>query len=415
MANHIFISHASEDHDFVLSLAAALKARGIPVWIDNWDIPPGANWELTVEDALYACEQFLIVLSPAAVGSPEVRGELRTALDENKPILPVYHQKCRIPYRLRAIQYIDYRKRGTDDEGALAEVLRALGVQEADARSAPDAAGPGERVERVPETPKAPPPAQEEKVLPDILTPRQSYEPEMVLIPVGGFLMGSDPAKDKDAQDDEQPQHFLALPAYYLARTPVTNAQYLAFVQDAGQGAPGGWQGDKPPKGKEDHPVVDVTWRDALAYCRWLAQATGRPYALPSEAEWEKGARGTDGRIYPWGNDWAAARCNCYERREGDTTPVGAYPGGASPYGLLDMAGNVWEWTRSLWDREYPYVPNDGRENLEAGGARVVRGGAFDFTSGFVRCAFRLSLNPAQWVRGLGFRVVLGPGFPPSL
>jgi hypothetical protein len=135
MADHVFISHANEDHDFVLPLAEALKARGVPVWIDNWDIPPGANWELTVEDALYACARFLIVLSPAAVRSPEVRGELRTALNENKPILPLLYQECRIPYRLHAIQYVDFRNLGPDDEAALAEVLRALGAREADVRA----------------------------------------------------------------------------------------------------------------------------------------------------------------------------------------------------------------------------------------------------------------------------------------
>ncbi len=215
-------------------------------------------------------------------------------------------------------------------------------------------------------------------------------ESEMILIPAGEFLMGSDSKKDKDADNKEQPQHSLYLPDYYLAKIPVTNAQYLAFVQAVGHEPPGYWQGGKPPSGKEEHPVVDVSWYDAMAYCRWLAEVTGKPYSLPSETEWEKGSRGPSigsgsGRIYPWGDQWDAKRCNTGKGSKGDATPVGAYPLGASLYGLLDCAGNVWEWTRSLWGTDwkkpqfgYPYDSTDGRENLEAGSdiLRVLRGGS---------------------------------------
>jgi formylglycine-generating enzyme required for sulfatase activity len=216
----------------------------------------------------------------------------------------------------------------------------------------------------------------------------QPFEPEMVLIPAGEFLMGSDPSVDKDAQDGEQPQHILYLPDYYLAKTPVTNAQYAAFVYATGHEPPLHWEDGKPPRGREDHPVKWVHWADAVAYCDWLAEVTGKPYRLPSEAEWEKGARGTDGRIYPWGNQWDEERCNSGEDYEFHTTPVGAYPEGASPYGLLDMAGNVLEWTRSVF-KNYPYDPEDGREDLEAGGYHVLRGGSFYLDLTAVRCAFR--------------------------
>ena len=114
------------------------------------------------------------------------------------------------------------------------------------------------------------------------------------------------------------------MPDYSLAKTPVTNGQYAAFVEESGQDPPQNREGGKPPSGQGDHPVVNVTWHDAVAYCRWLAEATGKPYRLPSEAECEKGSRGTDGWIFPWGNEWDAKRCNSEEGGPGGTTPVGA-------------------------------------------------------------------------------------------
>jgi formylglycine-generating enzyme required for sulfatase activity len=183
---------------------------------------------------------------------------------------------------------------------------------------------------------------------------------------------------------------------------------------------PNRWKGWKPPEGKEEHSVVNVSWYDVLAYCAWLSKVTGKSYRLPSEPEWEKGARGTDGRIYPWGNARDVQRCNSNESGVLKTAAVGAYPAGASPYGLLDMAGNVWEWTLSLWgkgrdesDFKYPYRPGDGRENLEADASvlRVLRGGAFADYQRYVRCAYRFRDSPNLEDFNIGFRVMLAPGF----
>ena len=245
-------------------------------------------------------------------------------------------------------------------------------------------------------------------------------EPEWVEIPAGPFLMGT-PKEDiptlvkkyggkSEWYEDETPQHEVHLPAFYIARVPVTNAQYLLFVRATGHDAPEHWRSGQPPKGKELHPVVNVTWYDALAYCDWLSSATGKPVTLPSEAEWEKAARGTDGRIYPWGNTFDASRCNSREMGLGDTTPVGIFPKGASPYGVLALSGNVWEWTRSLYEK-YPYDPADGRENLEASRNmyRVLRGGAFYNYRRYVRAAVRDGNLPNTRNGFNGFRVVLSP------
>ncbi|MEW5867675.1 MAG: SUMF1/EgtB/PvdO family nonheme iron enzyme [Chloroflexota bacterium] len=234
-------------------------------------------------------------------------------------------------------------------------------------------------------------------------------EPQWVTIPDGEFWMGSE---SKQSDDDERPAHRLRLEAFCLARTPLTNAQYAIFVADQKVKPPQHWPGGQPPKGKENHPVVNVSWHEALAYCNWLGEKIERKVYLPSEAEWEKAARGAqDRREYPWGEAWDALRCNSDELGLGDTTPVGLFLNGASPYRVLDLSGNVWEWTRSLWGSSYPYQPEDGRENLQAGDdkARVVRGGSFFNFPGLVRCSFRSGNVPDGRDDALGFRVAASP------
>ena len=163
------------------------------------------------------------------------------------------------------------------------------------------------------------------------------------------------------------------------------------------------------PAGKEKHPVVFVSWKDAIAFCEWLSKEAGRKYRLPTEAEWEKAARGTDGREWPWGNEPPTKdneRCN-FRVIVGDTTPVGHYPKGASPYGIMDMAGNVWEWTSSLY-KNYLFdliYPNIEREDESALASHVVRGGSFGNEDRHVRCASWSDLHPDDRDDFSGFRV----------
>ncbi|MBI3242977.1 MAG: formylglycine-generating enzyme family protein [Chloroflexi bacterium] len=242
-------------------------------------------------------------------------------------------------------------------------------------------------------------------------------EPEMVRVPAGEFWMGSDEGDKEAYSDDEKPRHRVYLPEFWIGRYLVTNEEYRLFLlDDRSRKASSAWQGRDFPMGKANHPVQYVSWKDALAYCQWLSRLSGGSYTLPSEAEWEKAARGKDGLKYPWGDDWQADLCNTSESKINDTTPVGKYSslGGDSPYGCADMAGNVAEWTRSLLEGDksefkYPYDPQDKqRENLNAADKvrRVVRGGSFIVDRWFARCASR-TWN--YWSGLHGFRVVAVP------
>jgi formylglycine-generating enzyme required for sulfatase activity len=233
------------------------------------------------------------------------------------------------------------------------------------------------------------------------------FEPELVLIPGSRFTMGSDRTSDRYSYDDEHPQHQVSLAEFHIAKYPITNAQYQHFVKATGHRMPPHLQVQYKPDCDPGHPVVWVSWEDANAYCAWLSQATGRAYRLPTEAEWEKAARGRDARAYPWGDEPPNKRRCAFENHEGVTaTPVGQYsPQGDSPYGCGDMAGNVWEWCHSLY-KPYPYDPTDGREDPATGGPRVLRGGAFYTNLRRVRCASRLRYFPHLWLNVIGFRVV---------
>ncbi|MFN8439283.1 MAG: SUMF1/EgtB/PvdO family nonheme iron enzyme [Caldilineaceae bacterium] len=240
-------------------------------------------------------------------------------------------------------------------------------------------------------------------------TPKIDFD--WVTIAAGEFLMGSDRAKDKCAFGDELPQHKLYLPSFKIARVPVTVEQFAQFIKATGYkttaeqnseeyywAAPRGKDSDV--RNKQNHPVTCVTWHDAIKFCEWAE------VRLPTEAEWERAARWTDGRIYPWGNEAPdQSRCN-FDRNVSDTTPVGNYPKGVSKEGVLDMAGNVWEWV-STKDEAYPYDAKDGREELTGDEHRLLRGGSWFYPLDFVRGAIRYNNNAVDWNDDFGFRVVI--------
>jgi len=241
---------------------------------------------------------------------------------------------------------------------------------------------------------------------------------EMVLIPAGEFPMGS---KESEGDKDEHPQHTVYLPAYYIDKYEVTNAQYYQFwLADGGEKskhAPASYGnaysiGDWPEvaKTKPNYPVVGVSWFDAQAYCEWAKKR------LPTEAEWEKAARGADSRTWPWGNDFNEnindknKHSNRWDGDDGyDNTiaPVGSYPTGVSTYGVYDMAGNVWEWVADWYDKDYySHSAKNNPKGPDKGKLRIVRGGSWRNREYTQKCANRYYCYPDIWGNTLGFRCV---------
>jgi formylglycine-generating enzyme required for sulfatase activity len=249
---------------------------------------------------------------------------------------------------------------------------------------------------------------------------------EMVYVPADEFIMGSSDADVDSALalcneyygdcqrswfEDEQPRHTVYLNAFYVDKTEVTNVQYQACVEAGACDAPS----DATYYDNADyaqHPVVYVDWYEAKAYCEWAGKR------LPTEAEWEKAARGTDGRVYPWGNTFDGSKLNfcdkncSYDWKDASvddgyakTAPVGSYPAGASPYGALDMAGNVWEWVADWYDADYyDRSPSRNPQGLDSGAFKVLRGGSWHGAPDLVRSSGRDGFSPDRRNYRRGFR-----------
>jgi formylglycine-generating enzyme required for sulfatase activity len=240
---------------------------------------------------------------------------------------------------------------------------------------------------------------------------------EMLVVPAGSFFMG-----------EGSEQHELFLPDYQLGKYPLTNVEYRRFIdaggyRDKNWWTEAGWleigQNQNQPRfwiderfNKPNQPVIGLSWYECVAYCRWLSAETGRPYRLPTEAEWEKGARGDDGRLFPWGNEFDPGRLNGRGPRDRQvcaSTPVGLYPTGVSPYGLFDCVGNVWEWCATRWKKPFPYDTEQDEwqaDYLQGQYLRVLRGGSWYFRSEVTNCTHRFKFQPYGWTDRGGCRLV---------
>jgi len=358
----------------------------IQPWLDEEELYPGQDWDMEIEKAVETADAIIVCLTKNSISKEGyVQRELRIVLDyaDYKPegtlyIIPLRLEECEPPRSLRKWQYADYfegqRERGFERLlGSLKKRADSLGVN-----------------------------TSSNKIV-------FSNGMEFMRVPAGKFLMGS---KNDNilANDDEYPQHIVDIPYnFWMARFPVTNELYNFYVKS---------KRISHPVFRfyriQDHPVVKVKWTDAIAYCQWMNNLlkaelpSGLVLRLPTEAEWEKAARGTDGREYPWGNEFDKNNCNTAEGGKRVNTPVGLYsPRGDSPYGCADMAGNVWEWTHSL-KKGYPYKANDGREDEKTSAAHVRRGGSFKNLERLARCACRYFFL----LNYIGFRVAIAPPLP---
>jgi len=431
----VFLCHSSNDKPVVRELYQKLRAETwIQPWLDEEEIYPGQDWNFAIEKAVEAADVIIVCLTRNSINKEGyVQRELRFVLDIalTKPeetifVIPLRLEECDPPRRLRAWQYADYfegqrdralqrllvsLKRRADGLGLIFEVPATQEIKPTEVGRASS-----------PTNEDAPRESQAQSLTYEIPASNKltlSNGVEFMRVPAGKFLMGS--TKENKLASDEQPQHTVDIPyEYFMARFPVTNELYNAYFKARGNKHPvDGWGK------KKDHPVVNVSWNDAMEYCKWLNDLlkaelpSGLVLRLPTEAEWEKAARwkpSPSGRgqgegealEWPWGNDFDKNKCNSTGGK-GGTTSVGLYSRqGDSPFGCADMAGNVREWTHSLF-KPYPYKANDGREHENASGRRVLRGGSFYINERFARCASRFGSDITRLNVTFGFRVVASP------
>jgi eukaryotic-like serine/threonine-protein kinase len=245
-------------------------------------------------------------------------------------------------------------------------------------------------------------PTETFKIGSSIVSPKDTMV--LVYVPAANFRMGSDKSVDSQADDNELPQHTVYLDSYWIDQTEVTNAMYARCVSAGSCTTPGSTSSNSHlnyygSSQYANYPVVNVNWNQARAYCQWAGRR------LPTEAEWEKAARGTDGRIYPWGNQTPDATMANYKNNVGDKSKVGSYPTGASPYGGLDMAGNVWEWVADWYsDTYYRSSPSSNPIGPASGTYRAERGGSWDSLSRYLRASNRYWNDPDNYDGNIGFR-----------
>jgi formylglycine-generating enzyme required for sulfatase activity len=428
----VFLCHSSNDKPAVYELYQKLRAEEwIDPWLDKAKILPGQDWRMAIEQAVEETDLVVVCLSNHSVNKEGfVQREIRYASDIalEKPegvifLIPVRLEDCNVPRGLRSLQWVNYF--GSEKHEHYKNLLEAmkrraksLGIEIIDKRARAETLAKQQAEEPVRKEFKL----QQEKTreekqnVVETLRPAHVVSPsnkftlpngmEFMCVPVGAFLMGSRDG-NKIAYNEEKPRQSFDIPYdFWMARYPVINELYNTYISfEGGKHRELGWEK------KKNHPVLYVEWTEAMEYCQWLNNLSkdelpsGLVLRLPTEAEWEKAARSTDGREYPWGAEFDINKCNTSEGGKVGTTPVGFYsPQGDSPYGCADMSGNVWEWTHTVF-KSYPYKATDGRENEKSSDTRVLRGGSFVNSGRDARCAFRYN----RFYNFRGFRVVAAP------
>ena len=417
---HIFISYAKKDtRDLALALADALnQINGLTAWVDR-SLRAGRAWELQIQEQIDKCDTMIVLYSPDInrhkSGEPEsyVLTEIAYAkYTAKKSILPVMAQLTDPPISLTMEHYIDYTLDGLTLDDLVAALCDELEIAPpSDVASASDETAP---IKEPNVGADHDPPANAERTN---LPPK----PTTIDLMPKPFKWIEIPGKQGAMKTDES-NVVLEIPPerYWIAKYPVTNAQFRKFYDAAGYETehwwtPRGWQ-IRQQEGwveplywtdkwytKSDNPVVGVSWYEAVAFCLWLSEMTDEKIMLPTESEWQYAAQGEDGRIYPWGDKWDCKLCNnsvkpCNSNR---TTSVQQYEvKNKSPFGVVDMVGNVWEWCLTDYeDRINDYESDANR--------RVLRGGAWiNINKGDLCCHYRYGYDARLRDYGRGFRIV---------
>jgi len=454
-SHQVFISYASEniysttsDRQVADQICSELESQGIGCWIAHRDILPGDDWMSAIIDAVDQAKIIILVFSANTEKSKWVKDEIGLALDEDKTIIPFRIQEV---YPQRELKLLKVRCQWMHAftpplekhiENLAKIVSRHLGLESAIPIKK-------EKINKQPGADQIIPAAKEIKAVIEnkkeatgmpvdvkkVISIAQKVDKNksgyweayyqdgiiMVYIPAGEFMMGqTDEEKkwliDQVGENDynsyyknETPFHKVYLDGYWMGKYEVTFAQFDQYCDDTKIEKPGDevW-------GRENRPAIYVSWNKAAAYCEWLSDKIGFKFKLPTEAQWEKASRGNDQRKYPWGSREPDENLANFIRNIGYTKPVGSYPAGESPYGLLDMAGNVWEWCSDWFDAGYyknsplknPMGPNNGSY-------RVFRGGSWYDRARELRCASRWGHGPAYYIyykpsgyyNDLGFRL----------
>jgi formylglycine-generating enzyme required for sulfatase activity len=461
MEHQVFISYAREkdnsddsklNRQVVDMICSELESEGITYWIDHQYIDAGDKFSTVIKQAMMKSKIMILIVSTHADESDWVNREVHYALNINLNIIPfcirkpcpeedfefllsdrdwIYSSttpsKNHLNRLIKAVRrYLPKKPEKSDKSTKTKEQAKEVKKEIREFQEMPedvrDVVSKGINVEK---------------------NKKGFWEADygdnivMVYIPHGEFSMGS------NDYDDEKPPHNVFLDGYWMGKTEVTVGQFKIFINETGYvteaeksgGAyvriEGSWKEKKdanwknPYFSQEDkHPVVCVSWNDANAYCDWLSKKTGLKFKLTTEAQWEKAARGEDGRKYPWGNSppssdkanfadkqaWLKEKFDWADKDIDDgyayTSPVGTYPQGASPYDLLDMAGNVWEWCNDWYDDDYYKTsPDKNPVGPKNGTDRVLRGGGWNNDAVLIRCAFRDFNVPSNRLVDVGFRL----------
>lgn len=446
-AHQVFISYASEniksttsDRRVADQICTALESKGIRCWIAHRDILPGDEWLNAIIDAVQGAKLIVLVFSANTEESDWVKDEVKIALDKKIKIIPIRIEDVSPQDALRILkfrcQWMDAFTPPLEKhiEDLVKIVSRHLGLETVipvkkeklkEKPGADQVKAAARDIKPVKEDKKEAPdmPEDVKKVIPTAHKVEknkngywEAYYQDgivMVYVPAGEFMMGQtdeekkwliDQIGEKDYNSfysNETPLHKVYLDGYWMGKYQVTFAQYDRYCDETKIERPDdeGW-------GRENRPVINVSWDETAAYCEWLSQQTGLQFKLPTEAQWEKAARGNDQRKYPWGSPEPDKDLANFSLNVGKTTPVGSYSTGASPYGLLDMAGNVWEWCGDWY--EAGYYKNSPLKNPvgpDSGSDRVIRGGSWGNYAGYLRCANRYDYGPSYRSSYLGFRL----------